>query len=66
MLLFGDRNHAFHRIVEAGDFLHSAWTVESTGVEAIQAGKQASGVDNVIRRVEDTQRLQYIAVAFLA
>src|SRR6266702_1791589 len=65
VLLFGDRNHVCHRLVNVGDLLHGALTIEAAGVQAIQAVDYSASADNIIWCIQDSALGEQVAVPFL-
>src|SRR2546421_11715366 len=65
VLLFGDCNHVCHRLVDVGDLLHSALTIEAAGVQAVQAADYSASTDNIIWCIQDSALGEQVTVAFL-
>ena len=65
VLLFGDCNNVCHRLVDVGDFLHSALTIEAAGIQAVQAADYSAGADNIIWCIQDSVLGEEVTVPFL-
>src|SRR2546421_2086342 len=66
VLLFRDRNHVCHRLVNVGDLLHGALPIEAAGVQTIHAADDSARADNIIWSIQDTSLGEQVAVPFLS
>src|SRR5437764_7124474 len=65
VLLFGDGNHLCHRLVNVGDLLYGALTIEAAGVQTIHATDNSARADNIIWSIQDSALGEQITVPFL-
>src|SRR6266849_2551305 len=65
VLLFGDRNNVCHRLVNVGDLLHCALTIEAAGVQAVQAADYSASADNIIWSIQDSALGEQVTMPFL-
>src|SRR6266699_5408679 len=65
VLLFGDRHNVCHRLVNVGDLLHGALTIEAAGVQTIQAADDSARASNIIWSIQDSALGKQVAVPFL-
>src|SRR6266567_1094062 len=65
VLLFGDGNHVCHRLVNVGDLLHGALTIEAAGVQTIHAADDSARADNIIGCIQDSPLSEQVTVPFL-
>src|SRR5437588_4976593 len=65
VLLLGDGNHVCHRLVNVGNLLHGALTIEAAGVQTIHAADDSTRADNIIRSIQDTSLDKQVTVPFL-
>src|SRR5712691_4789389 len=65
VLVFGDRHHVCHRLVNVGDLLHGALTIEAARVQAIQATDYSASADNIIWSIQDSALGEQVTMLFL-